>query len=141
ESRSAFSFCSSPSRPEACPAAPRSAVTPDELSSPSPAGSSCSRSSSADFTSDFPFAFATYKLLRFVQDLVKQSRNIRDGSHGVLIVHAGWADDGQRPHHVFPHSRGRSDQHKVLHRRHCLIEPNDHADGFLLHVKVSTKKL
>ena len=74
----------------------------DAVSAPSSdAGSSCSRSSpdfrfrSFYFRSTVRFPHIKPWLLRFIQNFVKESRNIGDRSHGVLIVHAGGTDHRQ----------------------------------------------
>src|SRR4030081_3143752 len=147
ESRSALSFCISASTPEVsaassgCP--PPTAATSAVSSPSSPAGSSCSKSSRARSASVLPFTFTigNLGLLRFVKDLVKQTRNVGNRRHGVLVVHARGADDSQRSHHIVSGSRGSSNQHKILHGRQRLIETDHHSHGFLLHIQISAEEL
>ena len=40
-----------------------------------------------------------------------------------------------------PACGGRADQHEILHRGQGLIEADDHADRFLLHVEVGAEQL
>src|SRR6201984_166566 len=119
-SRSAFTFCNSAVEGLSAPGG-ASAVGAGGFSSPSPGGSSRSRSSA--FVSDFPFDFPiTTLLLRFIQDFVEQARNVRNSRDGVLIVHPGGPDYSQRAHDFVSGMSRRADQHEILHRGQGLIK-------------------
>src|ERR1700733_2584630 len=142
ESRSAFSFCNSARGPGGSPG-PGPPAGFGEPSSPSPGGSSCSRSIPAISASDFPLDFfiTSSALLRFIQDLVEQTCDVRHRGNRVLIIHARWANDGQRTHH-FVSGMGRgADEHKILHRGERLVEADHDSHGILLHVEVSAETL
>ena len=80
-------------------------------------------------------------LLRFIQNFVKKSRDVRDSVHGVLVVHAGGADNGQRTHHFSAHAGRSADQDEVTHRRQGFVEADNNTDSFLFRVKVGIQKL
>src|SRR5580692_5527591 len=141
-SRSTLSFCNSP---------PSVDVREDEdsvdssPSAPSDAGNSRVASSSWGSTSDFPFVLAIkisarIRLLRFVEDRVKKTGNIRDRGHGVLIINARRSNHRKRSHHFTAYAGGSTNQHKVAHRGQRLVESYNHPDCFLLSVQIRAQQ-
>src|ERR1700732_2913289 len=83
----------------------------------SDAGNSCSVSNSRSLISVFPLLLAIRHSLRFVQDFVKQARDIGNGVHGVLIINARGTNHRERSHHLATHAGRCSYEHKVPHGR------------------------
>src|ERR1700751_2717069 len=105
----------------------------------SEAGNSCSRSSSCGSTCDFPFVFAI-KLFRFVENFVKEARNIGNCCHRVLVVNTRRPNHGQRSPHFTAHPGRRADEHKIAHRGQRLIQTDHNAHRFLLRVQISLEQ-
>src|SRR5438309_8650967 len=122
-SRSAFSFCNCvPAAARSLPGVDSPPLASEEIRSPSPAGSSCSTSKAEISVSRFPLDFTmTAVLLRFIQNLVEEARNVGHGRDRVLVIHAGGANDGERAHHFVAGMRRSTDQHEILHGRQLLI--------------------
>src|SRR5450631_678247 len=87
------------------------------------------------------FLYPYCRLLRFVQEFVKQPRDVRHRRHGVLIIQPRRPNHRQRSHHFAAHPRWSPNEHKILHRRQGLVEPDHHPHRFLPRVKISPKQL
>src|SRR6476469_2572377 len=142
-SRSAFTFCN-------CASAVATSlsgvdvppVASEEFWSSSPAGSLCSTSKPDSSVSRFPFDFTmTAVLLRFIQNLVEEARNVRHSRDRVLVIHAGGANDGERAHYFVAGMRRRAYQHEILHGGQLLIQPDYHSHGLLFHVQIGAQQL